>query len=111
MHVKGMPHACRSCRLDANDLAAWLQRLDGKGHAADEASASHRNNADIHFRKRIENLKGNCSLSCDHIIVIKGVNHRPSGLFRNLDGTLIGIIIYARHKDDLRTIGPCRFDL
>ncbi len=65
------------------------------------------NNDSIYLRKLLQKLQTDSSLTCDNVLVIKGVNECVA-LFRH--GGLLplrSVIINAVNQADVRTVGTC----
>ena len=103
MLVQAAIHAGGTLGLYAVHLHFRTQALDGKGHAGDQAAAAHRHDDCIQIRQLIQNLQTDGALACNDLLVIIGVDKGHAGLFLQLHGLVVGVIVGAGHKADLCT--------
>ena len=101
--VEAAVHAGGTLGLYAVDLYLRPQALDGKGHAGDQAAAAHRHDDRIQIRQLVQNLQTDGALACNDLLVIVGVDEGHAGLFLQLHGLVVGVIVGAGHKADLCT--------
>ena len=101
--VQGAAHAGGTLGLHAVDLDVRFEALDRKSHTRDQAASAHRDNDSVHIRQLVEDLQADGPLSCDHLLVIVGVDKGHARLRLQLHGLIMGIIVGARHQADLCT--------
>ena len=101
MLVEAAVHAGGTLGLYAVDLYLRPQALDGKGHAGDQAAAAHRHDDCIQIRQLVQNFQTDGALACNDLLVIVGVDKGHAGLFLQLHGLVVGIVVGAGHQTHL----------
>ena len=101
--VQAAVHAGGTLGLYAVHLDLRAQALDGKGHAGDQAASAHRHDDCIQIRQLVQNFQTDGALACNDLLVIIGVDKGHAGLFLQLHGLVVGVIVGAGHQADLCT--------
>ena len=78
------------------------QGLDGKGNAGDQSAAAHRHHHSVHIRQLVKDFQADGALPGDDLLVIVGVDKGHVVLLLQLHGLIVGFIVGAGHKADLR---------
>ena len=100
--VQAAVHTGSTLGLYAVHLDLWAQSLDGKGNAGNQSAAAHRHHHSIHIRQLVEDLQANGSLPGNDLLVIVGVDKGHVVLLLQLHGLVVGFVVGAGHKADLR---------
>ena len=100
--VQAAVHTGGTLGLYAVHLDLRAQGLDGKGDAGNQSAAAHRHHHSVHIRQLVENFQTNRALPGDDLLVIVGVNKGHVVLLLQLHGLVVGFVVGAGHKADLR---------
>ena len=100
--VQAAVHTGGTLGLYAVHLDLRPQGLDGKGDAGDQSAAAHRHHHSVHIRQLVEDLQANGSLPGDDLLVIVRVDKGHVVLLLQLHGLVVGFVVGAGHKADLR---------
>ena len=100
--VDGIEHAGSAGCLHAVDLDIGIELLDGEGNAGDESAAADRNDDRVRVGQLVENFQTDSALSRDNPVVIKGMNEGVALLVAQIERSLIGVVVNAVDKADVR---------
>ena len=102
MLVQAAVHTGGTLGLYAVHLDLRAQSLDGKGNAGDQSAAAHRHHHSVHIRQLVKDLQADGTLPGDDLLVIVGVDKGHVVLLLQLHGLVVGFVVGAGHKADLR---------
>ena len=102
MLVQAAVHTGGTLGLYAVHLDLRAQGLDGKGNTGNQSAAAHRHHHSIHIRQLVKDLQADGTLPGDDLLVIVGVDKGHVVLLLQLHGLVVGFVVGAGHKADLR---------
>ena len=102
MLVQAAVHTGGTLGLYAVHLDLRAQGLDGKGNTGNQSAAAHRHHHSVHIRQLVKDLQADGTLPGDDLLVIVGVDKGHVVLLLQLHGLVVGFVVGAGHKTDLR---------
>ena len=80
-------------------------------NSRNQSAAADRNDNGVDIVKLIENLKSNSALTCDYVLVIKGMDEGVPLAVLQLKSLLISVVITALNKANLCAEALCSLNL
>ena len=97
-------HTGRARRLHAVDLDSGVERFDCERHARYKSAAAHGHHDGVYVFELVYNFKPNRGLTCNHVVVVEGVDEGISLFFAQFFRIVVRIVVNARHKHNFGAV-------
>ena len=85
--------------------------FDGVGHPGNQSTAADGDHNGVGIFQFIQDLQADGALAGNDFVVIKGMDECGAGIFLELEGSGIGVVIGAFYQADFRSQLFCGFHL
>ena len=104
-------HAGGAGGLDPVDFYIGIEVFDGVGHPGNQSTAADGDHNGVGIFQFIQDLQADGALAGNDFVVIKGMDECGAGIFLELEGSGIGVVIGAFYQADFRSQLFCGFHL